>query len=79
MAQRLHELSAIESRTGVRLVGADEVEALLGRFLARMRAAAPRLDLATMDEVLGDVAGVLEALAARGGRPEIDTTTQRNS
>lgn len=76
LAQRLHELSRIEARTGVRLVGADEVEGLLGRFTARVRAAAPQLDLATLDEVLGAVASRLEELAARRGRPEIDTTTR---
>lgn len=77
LAQRLHDLVAIESRTGVRLVGGDEVEALLGRFVARVRAAAPRLDLAVLDEALGDVASRLEEFAARGRRPETDTTTRR--
>lgn len=74
LAQRMHELSRIENRTGVRLVGADQVTALLGRFEARVRAAAPRLDLATLDEVLGAVASRLEELAAHRGRPEIDPT-----
>lgn len=78
LARRLHELSAVESRTGVRLVGAEEVEALLDRFTARVRAAAPRLDLSAMDDVLEAVASRLEELAARSGRPQIDTT-RRNS
>ena len=67
LSRRLHELAAVEARTGVRLGQSGEVEGSLDRFVARIRAVAPRLDLATLDDALGAAAGRIEEMAANSG------------
>jgi len=64
LARRLHELAAVEARAGVRLGRSSEAEGSLDRFVARVRAVAPRLDLATLDDALGAAAGRIEQMAA---------------
>lgn len=63
LTRRQHEVAAIEARTGVRLGGADDVDEALERFRSRVRAVAPRLDLATVDALLDEAALLIERLA----------------
>lgn len=77
LSRRLHELVAIETRTGVRL-GQGESEDSLDRFVARVRAVAPRLDLPTLDDALDAAAAHIEWLAA-SVNPHPSTTTRRIS
>ena len=76
LARRHHELVAIEIRTGVRL-GEGKAEDCLERFVTRVRAVAPRLDLQTLDGALAAAAAEIERLAAHE-HPKT-TTTRRIS
>lgn len=77
LSRRQHELVAIEVRTGVRL-GESRAEDCLDRFVTRVRAVAPRLDLQTLDGALAAAAAELERLAAHDP-PQTSTTTRRIS
>ncbi|HUF31964.1 MAG TPA: PadR family transcriptional regulator [Acidimicrobiales bacterium] len=79
LARRLDELLSIEARTGVRLTGAADVEAALDRFVARVRAVAPRLDPATLDEALEAAAARIVQFATASDIPQQSTTTRRIS
>lgn len=62
LARRLHDLIEIEERTGVRIGGTGDVDEELERFGARVRAAAPLLELATVVEMLDTMAAQIEHL-----------------
>ncbi len=74
LTRRLQDLAAIEVRTGVRLGGAHEAEDALERFAARIRAVAPSVDVARLDEALDDAASGIEQLAADHGGAHPRTT-----
>lgn len=68
LTRRQHDLATIEARTGVRLGEAGDIDEALDRFTGRVRAVAPRLDLATVDALLDDAAKRIERRAHDGGR-----------
>lgn len=76
---RMHELAAIEARTGVRLARPGEIEDSLDRFVARVRSVAPRLDLETLEEALAAAAAHIEQLATDSDVTDRRTTTRRIS
>ena len=78
LSRRLHELAAIEVRTGARVGRSGEVEGALERFVARINAVAPRIDPQTLDEALRAAAGDIEQLAAAAARIE-QLASQRTS
>ena len=65
LTRRSHEVAEIEARTGVRVTGSRDLEAAVQRFAARVRAAAPLHDLATVEEVLEAAAEEIEQLRRR--------------
>lgn len=73
---RLHEVAAIEARTGVRLARPGDIEDSLDRFLARVRSVAPRVDLETLEEALAAAATHIEQLATN---TDTDTTHPRTT
>jgi DNA-binding PadR family transcriptional regulator len=62
LTRRSYELVEIEARTGVRVGGSGDVEGALQRFAARVRAAAPLHDLATVEDFLDAAAEEIEQL-----------------
>lgn len=80
LSRRAHELVAIEARTGARLAAADDVEAALDRFVARIRAAASRFDPVMVAKALDAAAEHIERHAATtGDASDTDPRTRRSS
>ena len=63
LSRRVDELAAVEARTGVRL-GSGGAEGSLDRFVARVRAVAPRIEPEALDEALAAAAAHIEQLVA---------------
>jgi DNA-binding PadR family transcriptional regulator len=63
LERRSHEVAAIEGRTGVRLSGHDDLEAVLERFAARVRSIAPLVEVDTVHRMLEEAVRELEQVA----------------